>query len=63
MLSEVERHFWEEKMDFAINVVVPAAQAFIMVSPGLGLTDSDFKRVFSGGRAVIVGVIGQNDGI
>lgn len=46
-------------MDFAINVVVPAAQAFIMFSLGLGLTVSDFERVFKGGRAVVLGVIGQ----
>lgn len=46
-------------MDFAINVVVPAAQAFIMFSLGLGLTVADFSRVFSGGRAVVLGVVGQ----
>lgn len=46
-------------MDFAINVVVPAAQAFIMFSLGLGLTLLDFKRVFTGGRAVLIGVLCQ----
>lgn len=46
-------------MDFAINVVVPAAQAFIMFTLGLGLTFVDFRRVFTGGRAVLIGVLCQ----
>ena len=46
-------------MDFAINVVVPAAQAFIMFSLGLGLRLIDFRRVFTGGRAILVGVVCQ----
>ncbi len=33
-------------MDFAINVGVPIAQAFIMFSLGLGLEIEDFRRVF-----------------
>lgn len=47
------------QMDFAINVVVPAAQAFIMFSLGLGLQVSDFKRVIMGGKVVLLGIICQ----
>ncbi|MCT4554563.1 MAG: bile acid:sodium symporter family protein [Pelagimonas sp.] len=46
-------------MDFAVNVVVPAAQAFIMFSLGLGLEIADFKRVFSRGTAFAIGAFSQ----
>ncbi len=44
-------------MDFAIQVILPAAQAFIMFSLGLGLTLADFGRVFKGGKAILVGIV------
>jgi BASS family bile acid:Na+ symporter len=46
-------------MDFAVNVVVPAAQAFIMFSLGLGLEVDDFRRVFSRRTAFAIGAISQ----
>ncbi|WP_422049780.1 bile acid:sodium symporter family protein [Shimia sp.] len=46
-------------MDFAINVVVPAAQAFIMFSLGLGLEIADFKRVFTRRTAFAIGAFAQ----
>jgi BASS family bile acid:Na+ symporter len=46
-------------MDFAINVVVPAAQAFIMFSLGLGLELDDFKRVFQRRTAFAIGAFSQ----
>lgn len=46
-------------MDFAINVVVPAAQAFIMFSLGLGLEIDDFRRVFRRRTAFAIGAISQ----
>jgi BASS family bile acid:Na+ symporter len=46
-------------MDFAIQVILPLAQAFIMFSLGLGLTTADFGRVFRGGKAIVIGVICQ----
>ncbi|MCV6587384.1 MAG: bile acid:sodium symporter family protein [Marinibacterium sp.] len=46
-------------MDFAINVVVPAAQAFIMFSLGLGLEVDDFKRVFTRRTAFAIGAFSQ----
>ena len=46
-------------MDFAINVVVPAAQAFIMFSLGLGLEIDDFKRVFRRRTAFAIGAFSQ----
>lgn len=46
-------------MDFAINVVVPAAQAFIMFSLGLGLEIDDFRRVFSRRTAFAIGAFSQ----
>ncbi len=46
-------------MDFAIQVILPAAQAFIMFSLGLGLTLADFGRVFKGGKAILVGILCQ----
>ena len=46
-------------MDFAINVVVPAAQAFIMFSLGLGLEVDDFKRVFQRRTAFAIGAFSQ----
>lgn len=46
-------------MDFAINIVVPAAQAFIMFSLGLGLEVDDFRRVFSRRTAFAIGAFAQ----
>lgn len=46
-------------MDFAVNVVFPMAQAFIMFSLGLGLETEDFRRVFSRGRAFVIGALAQ----
>lgn len=46
-------------MDFAINVVVPAAQAFIMFSLGLGLEIDDFRRVFRRRTAFAIGAFSQ----
>lgn len=46
-------------MDFAITYVLPAAQAFIMFALGLGLTIPDFKRVFTDGKIVVVGLFCQ----
>ncbi|MEO3413110.1 bile acid:sodium symporter family protein [Roseovarius sp. CAU 1744] len=46
-------------MDFAIQVILPAAQAFIMFSLGLGLTLADFGRVFRGGKALLIGIVCQ----
>ncbi|CAD0187226.1 bile acid transporter [Ruegeria sp. THAF57] len=46
-------------MDFAINVVIPTAQAFIMFSLGLGLSIADFQRVFSRKTAFAVGAVCQ----
>ncbi|MBO9479614.1 bile acid:sodium symporter family protein [Shimia sp. R11_0] len=46
-------------MDFAINIVVPAAQAFIMFSLGLGLAVDDFRRIFSRRTALAIGAFAQ----
>ena len=46
-------------MDFAVNVIVPAAQAFIMFSLGLGLELDDFKRVFTRRKAFLIGAVSQ----
>lgn len=46
-------------MEFAVKVILPLAQAFIMFSLGLGLTFADFGRVFKGGKAILIGVVCQ----
>lgn len=46
-------------MDFAIQVILPMAQAFIMFSLGLSLTVGDFARVFRQGKVLAIGVICQ----
>lgn len=46
-------------MEFAIQVILPLAQAFIMFSLGLSLTVGDFARVFRGGKALAIGVLCQ----
>lgn len=42
-----------------IDVLLPAALAFIMFSVGLALQGADFRRVFVRPRALLIGLVGQ----
>ncbi|MBV2264923.1 MAG: bile acid:sodium symporter family protein [Thauera sp.] len=42
-----------------IDVLLPAALAFIMFSVGLALQGADFRRVFARPRALLIGLVGQ----
>lgn len=43
----------------SIDVLLPAALAFIMFSVGLALQAADFRRVFMRPRALLIGLVGQ----
>jgi BASS family bile acid:Na+ symporter len=43
----------------SIDVLLPAALAFIMFSVGLALRGEDFRRVFQAPRALLIGLCGQ----
>lgn len=43
----------------SIDVLLPAALAFIMFSVGLALRREDFRRVFQAPRALLIGLCGQ----
>lgn len=43
----------------SIDVLLPAALAFIMFSVGLALQGADFRRVFLRPRALLIGLVGQ----
>ena len=43
----------------SIDVLLPAALAFIMFSVGLALQGADFRRVFVRPRALLIGLVGQ----
>lgn len=46
-------------MDILIGVILPISLAVIMLSLGIGLTFADFLRVFSRGKAFLIGAICQ----
>jgi len=43
----------------SVDVLLPAALAFIMFSVGLALQAADFRRVFMRPRALLIGLVGQ----
>ena len=43
----------------SIDVLLPAALAFIMFSVGLALRAEDFRHVFQAPRALLIGLCGQ----
>mgnify|MGYP000955645469 FL=1 len=43
----------------SLDVLLPAALAFIMFSVGLALQGADFRRVFVRPRALLIGLVGQ----